>query len=346
MTENIIDDDVRHIAAQIGNLWEELRGKQIFITGGTGFFGRWFLESFLYANEQFGLNARITVLTRDADLFRAKAPSIAKSPAISFCVGDVRNFDFPSQTFDYVIHAAATSAVATFNNEDSLIKFDTIVNGTRRVLDFSVQCGAKKILYTSSGAMYGKQPSAITHIPEDYLGAPDPTDINSAWGEGKRVAEFLCSYYGDKYEVEIKIARCFSFVGPYLPLDIHYAIGNFIQDGLNGRSISVSGDGTPFRSYLYSSDLMIWLWTILFRGEAGRSYNVGSEESITIAQLANEVARHFSDLGVSIAKKPMLNASPVCYVPSTARARSELGLKQTINLQEAIRRTVVYYASF
>ena len=342
--ENIpLADDLDHILTLTGDIWEELRGKHLFMTGGTGFFGRWLLESFARANEKFNLNAQALVLTRDRDAFKTKAPYLASNPAIKFHIGDVRNFDFPDGEFSYIIHAAATSAAATFNNEDPLIKFDTVVEGTRHTLDFAVKCGAKKFLFTSSGVVYGKQPSGMTHIPEDYIGAPDPMEVNAAWGESKRAAEFLCAYYSKRYGVETKIARCFSFVGPHLPLDIHYAIGNFIRDGLNGGPIIVNGDGTPHRSYLYVSDLIIWLWTILFKGGLCRAYNVGSEEDVTISELARIVARNFNDMEVKIAKLPAPNTLPERYVPSTKRIQTELGLKQTINLEEAIKKTIYYY---
>jgi len=342
--KNPLADDMDHIMSLTSSLWEELRGKQIFITGGTGFFGCWFLESFACANEHLGLDASVVVLTRDPESFKVKMPHLASNKAIRFHVGDIRTFDFPEGEFEYIIHAAATSAVATYNNEDPLIKFDTIVEGTRHVLDFAVQCGAKKVLYTSSGAMYGKQPSDVTHISEDNAGAPDLTDINSVWGESKRVAELLCAYYAKKYNIEIKIARCFAFVGPYLPLDIHYAVGNFIRDGIAGGPIQVGGDGTPHRSYLYASDLMIWLWTILLKGESCRAYNVGSEEDMTISEVAQRVAGSFGKpVDVNIATQPVSNAAPNRYIPSTRRAHDELGLKQAVSFDEAIKRTIYFY---
>ena len=341
---NPLAGDLDHILAHTEGLWEDLRGKRLFITGGTGFFGCWLLESFVWANDNLDLNASALVLTRNYDAFQKNAPHLAVNPAIRFHIGDVRNYNFPEGEFSHIIHAAATSAVATFNNENPLVKFDTVVEGTRHTLDFAAQCHAMKFLLTSSGAVYGKQPSGMTHVSEDYCGAPDTADPNSAWGEGKRAAECLCALYSRKYGIETKIARCFSFVGPHLPLDIHYAIGNFIRDALNGGPIRVNGDGTPYRSYLYAADLAIWLWTILFKGESCNAYNVGSEEDVTIAELANTVAQSFQKpIEVRIAESPVPNRPPERYVPSTKRAQMDLGLRQFIDLRTAIKRTIMQH---
>lgn len=125
------------------------------MTGGTGFFWSWFLESLVWANEKLDLNASVLILTRDPKAFKQTAPHLASNTAIQFYLGDVRNFKFPDGEFPYIMHLAATSAAATYNNEDPLEKYDTVVGGTRRVLNFAVQCRAKKILYTSSGVVYG-----------------------------------------------------------------------------------------------------------------------------------------------------------------------------------------------
>jgi len=337
---NILHEDLDHILEHTKTLWEDLREKRVFVTGGTGFFGKWLLESFIWANEQLDLNAQMHVLSRNPDSFKARYPHFADASCITFHQGDVRDFAFPQERFDFIIHAA-TDASAQLNAENSLLMVDTIVEGTRRTLEFARHCGAKRFLLISSGAVYGKQPSDLSHLSEDYSGAPDPVQPASAYGEAKRLAELLCSIYQKEYDLKITIARCFAFVGPYLPINIHYAIGNFIRDGLNGDSIQVNGDGMPYRSYLYAADLAIWLWTILFNGTPGEAYNVGSEDAITIKDLAYEVATAFPNSPkVVIAKSPAFGGPAERYVPSVRKARESLGLDSWIKLDEALRRTI------
>ena len=294
------------------------------------------------ANDRLGLQAEMVVLSRDPAAFCRKMPHLADRPALTFCSGDVRRCEFPGGRYSHVIHAA-TPASAALNAEDPLLMLDTIVEGTRRALAFARSCGARRFLLTSSGAVYGTQPPAMTHIPETYCGAPDPMDRSSAYGQGKRLAEHLCAFYAERYGIATTIARGFAFVGPHLPLDQHFAIGNFIRDALGGGPIVVQGDGTPFRSYLYASDLAIALWTILLRGESCQPYNVGSSAGLSIADVARAVASQCPDCRVVISRQANPAAPPSRYVPTTDRAERELGLKQRIELNDAIQRTLDWH---
>lgn len=337
--ENRLGADLNHILDHTREYWDELRGQRLFITGGTGFFGCWLLESFIWANDRLNLDCQATILTRSPEAFRSKAPHLAGNKAVSLIMGDIRSFKFPNGAFSHVIHAGTESS-AKLNEENPLLMLDTIVTGTRHTLDFSLKCGARKFLLTSSGAVYGKQPSELTHIPEDFTGAPDPLDPHSAYGEGKRMAEHLCAIYTNP-SFETKIARCFAFVGPYLPLDIHFAIGNFIRDGLNGGPIIVKGDGTPYRSYLYAADLAIWLWTILFKGQSKRAYNVGSDVALSIAEVARQVAGCFQNkISIEIQGTGNPNKPADRYVPDVQRGKSELNLHPVIDLSDGIRRSL------
>jgi dTDP-glucose 4,6-dehydratase len=345
MPDNPLSNDLNHILDHTRDLWEELRGERIFITGGTGFFGSWLLESFLWANQKLDLKARALVLTRRPDSVKRSLPHLVLNPSIGLHEGDVRNFEFPRGAYSYVIHAA-TETDPQLSSIDPLDKFTANVEGTRRVLDFALASGARKLLFTSSGAVYGRQPSDMTHIPEDYPGAPDTGDVTTAYGQSKRVSEFLWTAYAKKHGFQATIARCFAFVGPRLPLNSNYAIGNFIRDAMNGEPIQISGDGTPYRSYLYAADLAIWLWTILLKGQSTYPYNVGSEADLTIAQLAFAVVNELAPtVTVKVAKQPGFHQPVSRYVPSTQRARQNLKLETWIPLNEAIHRTANFYKS-
>jgi dTDP-glucose 4,6-dehydratase len=313
--------DLEFILQETMSMWEEMRNRRIFITGGTGFFGRWLLESFLQINQVLGLNARATVLSRDPKRFADRAPHIATDPAITLLAGDVSTFDFPEGEFEYVIHAATEVAIVKAI-EEPLERLMAIQGGTARTLQFAATHGTRKFLLTSSGAVYGRQP-----VPA------------SAYGEGKRASELMCALYAVSSSIDFKIARCFAFAGPGLALDANFAIGNFIGDVMLGRSVAIAGDGTPLRSYLYAADLAVWLWTMLFRAPSLEIFNVGSEEAISIADLARRVVTTLDpQIDVKVAKRAPEGNVLLQYVPSTQKAQRMLNLRQTVGLNESIRR--------
>lgn len=330
--------DMEHVLTHARQDFEHLRGARLFVTGGTGFFGKWLVSSFIHATRAFDLRAEMVLLTRNPQRFRQECPDLAADGSISLCQGDVRTFDFPAGEFSHVIHGA----VAPGNKP--LEVFDSIVQGTRRTLEGASDNGVKRFLFLSSGAVYGPQPTSITHLPESYSGGPDPLQLSAGYGEGKRAAEHLCCALAAAGGFDAAIARCFAFSGPHLPLDANFAIGNFIGDVLAGRTISIQGDGTPYRSYLYAADLAVWLWALLVRGKNGRAYNVGSDEDVTIASLAKAVVEEAgSEPEIHIAQRPKPGAPPSRYVPSIDRARTELGLEPRIRLKEGIRRTLDWW---
>jgi dTDP-glucose 4,6-dehydratase len=332
---------LRHTA----ELWQELRHANLFVTGGTGFFGRWMVESFLRANEEFDLQARVTILTRNPRRAAAGAPHAMTHPAVTLVPGNVTTFRYPDGEWTHVLHMA-TETDAPTGASLSRASFETAVLGTRRVVALARHRGVRKLLLTSSGAVYGPQPSACERVPEVHPGAPDPCDPAAGYAHGKRAAESLCAIAVAEWELQCKIARCFAFVGPSMLLNANFAIGNFIQDALHRDRIEVTGDGTPVRSYLYAADLCVWLWRILCEGEAGRPYNVGSPVPITIAALAHLVSEVVgTGRPVVVAGKPRIDAVRQRYVPDVSRAESELGLRVIVGLEDAVARTARWFAS-
>lgn len=333
----LLDEDREHILARGAAIWERFRDGRIFITGGTGFFGYWLLEALLAANAEHRLGMRIIALSRAPDAFAAKAPHLASDPAVQLVPGDQERFEYKGGPLTHVIHAA-------IDYGDPFALFNGVVNGTRRTLELAVRTGATKYLLTSSGAVYGRQPSSISHLPEDYNGSPNTSELSAAYGEGKRAAEFLCTCFHQKHGLDTVVSRGYAFVGPALPLDSGSAIGNFIGDALAGRPIRVAGDGSPIRSYLYGADLAVWLLTMLSNGTACRPYNVGSDVEISIAEVAHVVAEEVAPTcEVVIEGEPTKTGERAAYVPSIRRARTELALDAWIDLREAIRRTAKWY---
>lgn len=299
------------------------KATSIFITGATGFFGKSFLDYQLRHNG-FLADSEITILSRDPDAFMSAYPVLAAQHGLRWIKGDVRNFIFPCDRFDTVIHAA-TSAVTTLSDE---VMSSTIIDGTRHVLEFAKTCGARRLLFTSSGAVYGPQ---IAPVDETT-----PCHPTTAYGQSKLLAEQMCIDSG----IPTLIARCFAFVGPYLNRHIHYAIGNFMQDCVDNKTITIQGDGTPLRSYLYADDLVEWLFAILENGKPGQPYNVGSPKGLSILELAETVR---SSLGTGNDIKVLgtpTGALPSVYVPITDRVQSDLGLQVTVNLTTAIKKSI------
>jgi len=144
---------------------------------------------------------------------------------------------------------------------------------------------------------------------------------------------------GEQHGLETVVARCFAFVGPDLPLNVHFAIGNFIRDALTADAITVSGDGTPLRTYLDQSDLAHWLLTMLEHGRPGHAYNVGSNEVISIVDLAHLVRDSLApEKPVCILDQIHGGAIRNRYVPDIRTVRQDLGLNLTIPLADAIQR--------
>ena len=308
---------------------------ELLWTGATGFFGKALLRRARQA-DRGEIPERLHLLSRDPAAFAARHPALADQPGVVWHCGDVLVGGYAALTgITHVVHAAADS---TYGDRLSpLQRYDQIVTGTRNMLDFAVANGVKRFLLTSSGGVYGRQPANLERIPEDYMGMPDPMSPASAYGVAKRAAEHLCALYAEQHGLEVVIARCFAFVGQDLPLDVHFAIGNFIRDALWRDEIVVQGDGTAVRSYMDQRDLVDWLLTILERGESGRAYNVGSDEAISIADLAYLVRDTLSpNKRVRILGNAIGNAERNRYVPNVSKAKRELGLGLNFSLREAI----------
>jgi UDP-glucuronate decarboxylase len=317
------------------------------ITGGTGFFGRALLR-LLNQNDSLLPNKNIVVLSRNPDRFLDSYPEFSNLRWLKFYQADILD-DLNGLKFNgnivNIIHAAADSTEGP--KLKPIDRYKQIVNGTENILDLAIKHKIENFLYVSSGAVYGDQPNDLDFIPEDYLGGPNPLGGDSTYGLSKKMAEHLCVLYAEQYHFKVVIARCFAFVGPDLPLSVHFAIGNFIRDAIENNKINVNGDGSPLRSYLYQDDLAEWLIKILILGKNREVYNVGSDQSISILKLANLVKETIAPKK-NISIKNIISSDESkrnIYIPNIDKAKNILNLEIKTDLKTAIRLTADHYMS-
>ena len=337
-----LTDDLERVVSLAGDDMLIFRNARIYLTGGTGFVGTWLLASIAHANARLGARISVDVLTRNASAFVAREPELTSAAGISVRMGDVRRPPDIDARYDAVI-GAATPTSSEIHRDGVRVAFDSMLEGHRATLAIADRSGRVPFLFTSSGAVYGPQPDDLARIDERFVGGPNQLDPESAYAEGKRACELLSSIATVSGGPQVRIARMFAFVGPYLPIDQHFAIGNFIRDALGGGPIIVRGDGRAVRSYLYATDMVVWLWAILARGTARTAYNVGSENAVEIRTLANMVALKAGRPLDVVVESAAASEARRRYVPSTQLARGELALRETVDLSDAIDRAFTWH---
>ena len=323
-------DDLAHILRHASAELEGLRGKSLFLTGGTGFFGKWLLAALGYADVELGLGLGVTVLSRDPDAFCGDIQRW-RAYAQSTLSGDMSPM-LPRRATLRLHSPCRRRHDGLYHRGRGRGTLARSPAGTKRVLDLTRESGARRMLHVSSGAVYGAFASQLSGAKEDDAAS---AKVLIPYGEAKRQAERICEESG----VDFVMARAFAFLGPDLALDAHFAAGNFLRDALRGGPICVRGDGTALRSYLYPADLVVWLLRILVRGRRGRAYNVGSDEAVTTAQLAHLIAATMTPALEVVIQSVQPQGPQNVYLPDISRARTELNLDVVIPLREAIART-------
>jgi len=337
-----INDEIGGIVARIATDIDFFKDKSLLITGATGFFGWWLLSVLRKLNRHYDCRMRLYAVTRNEGAFLKKYPHFGDD--VTFLEGDLRSICLESLKIDYCFHMATTNASETFHGEVQLNKIDLLYLGTKNLMSELVRAGVQKVVFTSSGVVYGALSKQADYIESSRMG-PVTTDPASALGEGKRLAEYLTAYYCESEGISYNIGRCFSFVGPLLPLNLHYAIGNFIYDALNEEVISVKGTGRDIRSYLYVGDAISWLLALMISPRKNEVYNIGSSRSLSIlalAELVRDLLAPNKKVIVRNQSKTSDNFDRTIYVPNTEKIIQDLGVKERSSLDEAILKTAAY----
>ncbi|WP_461453533.1 NAD-dependent epimerase/dehydratase family protein [Mucilaginibacter sp.] len=340
-SHNIILEDCAKSCIE-PELFSALENKTILITGGTGFIGKWLTEMVAYINHTKGYNIKLYLLARDIKKFKNEMPQLAEKTFISYIEQDIRNLhDLPADV-NYIIHAAGSP-----DNRDHVSQpartVETFYKGTQTVLDAASRLPELyKFVHISSHQIYGKNDSEIL-INEKFCGKVEPNGINNIYAEAKRITETLCAIYRNQFKLPILIIRPFAFIGPYHDLEKPWAINNFIRDGILGGPIRIIGNSSTVRSYLYASDMSYWLLKALIKGNVGENYNIGSNEAISLNDLALKV-KHSLNNNIEIlsksSKETYANLSKI--VADTSKIVKDLDVRETYTIGDAINRTIVW----
>lgn len=311
--------------------------KTLLIIGGTGFFGKSILDFYQRGGLDRWEIGRVVAMSRNVHKINSEAPSLL-SPRVELISADITTADeLPAA--DYVIHAAASTDAKNYLNHPMQERIN-IHLGARNYCRLAKKFHANsKIIFTSSGAVYGNQPESEGTLSETSYsnGIKNIQQEKYDYAHAKREAENSIRQLGIE-GVSVSIARCFSFVGPWLPRNQHFAIGNFIEDGLKRRPISVKASHCVYRSYMYADDLVEWLMTIAENSNSEcPTFNVGSDQAILVGDLAKLIGMEFGQIvDVPDIIDPMIDR----YVPSIQKIREQLDVQIKFDLISAIKKTI------
>ena len=330
----VFQSDLDEILEGVGDSWNQFRNSDFLILGGTGFIGTWLVSALLNANQALTLNLNLNIITRNPQ-DAATRLKFGSSDPISLLKFDLRNaqtFDLPPKNF--YMHAATPSVTATGSSDESSVQEATI-GGMQMILDLiGKNPKESSFLHTSSGAVYGPQPLDLERRLEGN--AVNKDDLISVYAKSKVAAEELLNSAIANGITKGSNPRLFAFEGPHISTVEHFAIGNFLHDGLKGRQIQVKGNGNTVRSYLYPTDLTVWLLKLL-ANPCDNPINIGSDIPVTMLELANIVSELTSKKGVDFLN-PSTPASR--YVPSIENAKRILQVKPKVSLVEGLERWI------
>jgi nucleoside-diphosphate-sugar epimerase len=321
-----------------------LRDTRLVVTGGTGFMGKWICEVVAHLNDQHGFGVRMDLVARRADAFRATTPWLADRDDVTVHERDVRNVvEFPRDT-GWIVHAAGTPD-NRIHTTDPVRTIQTFVHGTDAVLRAASRLeGLHRLVHVSSGLVYGPQPLDGGGVDEEFRGAGEFSSVHATYPSSKRMGETLAGAYRSEHRLPTVTVRPFAFIGPYQALTAPWAVNNFLQDSLHGGPIRILGNGDTVRSYMYPTDMAVWVLTALVRGRDGHAYNLGSSDAVTLRDLAHRIASHFAaSVEVVEGGAGQRPSRPSRFVPDTGLAARELGVAQTVGLDDAIRRTLAWH---
>ena len=334
--------DLGEINETSRNDLEHLVNSNVVITGASGFIGTWLTLSWASARQKYKGKGKLLLTSRSPDAVWDKALKIDSKCPVQRIAADIKNFTIPDEFYyGYIIHAA-TPASASLNSDDPYKMFNVIIEGQERILAEALKASSR-LLFLSSGAVYGKQPLDLEKLSEEFSFDKNDGGKISAYHDGKRAAEMQSDIAVLRWDTDVVTARLFAFIAPFLPFGTHFAAGNFMQDALQSSQVIIKSGGGSVRSYQYATDMCSNLWALAVRGSTGEKYNVGSDVAVSIKDLAQAVVRNVNPVAkvVITGKDTIENTSR--YLPSIEKISSQLKIKNHVGLDDALKRTALWW---
>jgi dTDP-glucose 4,6-dehydratase len=292
-----------------------LEKASFLISGVTGFVGSWLLDSLMHINKEFGLKIEITGITRNASKVDGWV-DLASAKNVHIIESDIRTQKIIEGSFTHIVHAATPTTTATRAGDLGNV-FESSVIGAKNLLEIAKKQDTPPIfLHTSSGAIYEKSPSSLENIPLSWPRQDlAPSDgVDGEYARAKIETEKLIEAATIEGTVKGINARLFSFMGPRVPLQEHYSIGNFMYSGMFEEEIKLSVNPATVRSYEYAADMASTLIYVLGLGQPG-TFHIGSDKGKELLHWAELVGKVFlkpvKNLSADLAKKPIT----IPYIP-------------------------------
>jgi nucleoside-diphosphate-sugar epimerase len=340
---NIRQDCLKSLTLQ-PDLPQRLAHQRIVVIGGTGFVGTWIAETVAALNDELSTQVRLDLVGRSGNAWIAAHPHLASRNDIQLKAVDIRSaFELPPDV-TLVLYAAGVADPRVHASEP-LRAFETAIIGITNSLAATARLELlRRFVNVSSGLVSGLHtPSGF--LKETDIGTLDFTRVHNVYAESRRAAESVVSAYSSQYKIPVSTARAFTFFGPFQTLDAPWAVNNFMRDALSGRDIRLHGDGTTRRSYLYGSDVAVWLLRILIDSVDSAVYNLGGDTPISHAEIANLVAERTAPTPRVVLKSHAVNTGRrEDFIPDLQRVHMSLGLRQAFDTADAIDRALRWHA--
>jgi UDP-glucuronate decarboxylase len=359
-SKEVVRADLDYICEKLSGDVEILSGKRLLITGGAGFLGYYLVQTPLHWNRRNPDSAPISVVVWDnfmrgvpqwlTELQDDTNLSIRKFDVIKPLPEDMGDFD-------YIIHAA-TIASPIYYRLHPIETMDANITGLRNLLDYAQEQKEKGrpvegFLFYSTSEIYGDPTPENIPTPESYRGNVSCTGPRACYDESKRYGETLVVNFSQQYDLPIRTARPFNNYGPGLKITDRRALPDFARNVLSGEDIVLLSNGAPTRTFCYVADAIVGYYKVMLRGRNGEPYNVGvAEPEISIRQLAEQVIKVSKELfgykGNLVCKvsndKDYLTDNPNRRCPVIDKAKTELGYDPEIQLEDGLRRSLLWYA--